>query len=183
MNEKSIIWHPSVAIGSRRPARGVAHAVAAINRSIIVEEPAVWVFLGTGAGPGAAGEGSPVVGQAELSRSTLKLSTNSRERADALRTRVEAACGDRLRHRGREHADPLSSKMLAAQGNLLDELPSSEEEAVIRFFRQRHYSQAPRRSISPRSGASCGWSSALIRVGSRLENSLANRESIPIIQI
>jgi hypothetical protein len=77
------------------------------------EEPPLWVFLGTGARPATAGEGDVVVGHAELSRTTLKLSTNSRKRADALRARVEATCGDRLRHRGREHVDPLSAKMLA----------------------------------------------------------------------
>jgi hypothetical protein len=107
------------------------------------EGPPVWVFMRTGARPGAAGDGSAVVGHAELSRSTLKLSTNSRERADALRARIEAACGDRLRHRGREHADPLSDKMLAARGDLRDELPSPEEEAAMLFFKQRHYSRWP----------------------------------------
>lgn len=84
-----------------------------------------------------------MVGHAELSRSTLKLSSNSRERADALRERVEAACGDRLRHRAREHVDPLSNKMMAARDDLRDELPTLEEAAVIRSLKHRHYSRWP----------------------------------------
>jgi hypothetical protein len=53
-----------------------------------------------------------VIGRARIeagapeSRSTLELGTNSVKRADALRARVEEACGDLLRHRAREHPGP-----------------------------------------------------------------------------
>jgi hypothetical protein len=50
-----------------------------------------------------------IVGSASISGQTLRVETNSRERADALRQRLEAACGERIRHRAREHADPLSA--------------------------------------------------------------------------
>ena len=49
-----------------------------------------------------------VLGQARFANGSLIVLTNSIERADALRSRVERTCGGLLRHRAREHADPLS---------------------------------------------------------------------------
>jgi hypothetical protein len=49
---------------------------------------------------------STVVGTARLGRQALKIETNSLKRADLIRGRVEAACGDRIRWKAREHADP-----------------------------------------------------------------------------
>lgn len=52
-----------------------------------------------------------VVGSAEVELTTLLLKTNSVERADVLRHRVEAACARLLTHRGRETTAP--SELLA----------------------------------------------------------------------
>jgi len=49
------------------------------------------------------------LGQIELGDSTLKIETNSVTRADRLRKRVERKCGKRLRHRAREHSDPVAA--------------------------------------------------------------------------
>jgi hypothetical protein len=125
--------HFEVTAGGRAAVETALNGMEGAKPTEFDDEPPIWVFLGTGAGP--------VLGHAELSRSTLKLSTNSRERADALRSRVEAACGDRLRHRRREHVDPLSAKMLAARDDLRDEVSTPEEAAAIRSLKQRHYSR------------------------------------------
>jgi hypothetical protein len=50
-----------------------------------------------------------VLGHVTLEGDRLRLETNSIERAGRLRARVETGCGGLLRHRAREHADPLSS--------------------------------------------------------------------------
>jgi hypothetical protein len=49
-----------------------------------------------------------VVGRAEVREATLLVETNSVKRADALRSRVEAACPGLLRFRAREHTDPVA---------------------------------------------------------------------------
>ena len=55
-----------------------------------------------------AGWDSTLVGSIRVADGTVKVETNSIERADELRRRVEVACSDLLRHRAREHADPLA---------------------------------------------------------------------------
>ena len=78
-----------------------------------------------------------VVGRAEVEATTLRLETNSRARADALRERIEAACGSGIRHRAREHTDPL-----ALRNQPEDRLPapaSPDEERLIAEFKARHY--------------------------------------------
>jgi hypothetical protein len=80
-----------------------------------------------------------VVGRAWLAGGALRLETNSRERADALRARVEAACGDLLRHRAREHTDPMSPSVLAGVPDSAPEAPPPEAEQLLLEFKQRHY--------------------------------------------
>ena len=48
------------------------------------------------------------IGRAVLSDRGLKLETNSVQRADHLRKRLETTCATLLRHRVREHSDPLA---------------------------------------------------------------------------
>lgn len=57
-----------------------------------------------------------IVGRAEVREASVLVETNSVARADALRSRVEAACAGLLRFRLREHTDPvaLMEKMEAA---------------------------------------------------------------------
>ncbi len=47
-----------------------------------------------------------VVGSALISGDALRIETNSIRRADALRGRIEQACGDLIEHKGRVHSDP-----------------------------------------------------------------------------
>ena len=83
---------------------------------------------------GALGE--TVLGEAQLSGAFLRLEANSRERADALRARVEAACGDALRHRAREHADPLSRR---APEPGPTPAPTPETQQLALDFKREHY--------------------------------------------
>jgi hypothetical protein len=66
-------------------------------------------------------------------------------RADWLRERIEAACGDLIRHRIREHSDPS-----ARLGNL-DEgsdkakkppgIPPPEAGKILREYKEKHYAE------------------------------------------
>jgi len=108
------------------------------------EEPA-YVFLREGNRQHASWE-STVIGRAQVEGSTLRLETNSRERADALRSTVEAACGPRIRHRAREHADPLSkpAREAASRSPAVPREPLSPEMAeALREFKGRHYADWP----------------------------------------
>ena len=80
---------------------------------------------------------STVVGRAVLNANALRLETNSRARADALRERIETACGRRLRHRAREHSDPLALLNSAERPPRAPATP--EEETVVAEFKARHY--------------------------------------------
>ena len=80
-----------------------------------------------------------VIGRAWLSGSGLHVETNSRERADALRERIEAACGDLIRHRARDHSDPLSSAQPPAEfGSGASAAPPEAQQLVLEFKAQ-HY--------------------------------------------
>jgi len=83
---------------------------------------------------------STVIGRAVVTDGTLRIETNSVRRADALRRRIETACGDRLRHRAREHADPTSPRVREAhRGVPTLPLESPEAAEVVRAFKERHY--------------------------------------------
>ena len=102
----------------------------------------VLVFFRQGNVRQARGERT-LIGQAMVSDTTLRIETNSWQRADALRGRIEAACGKEVRHRIREHTDPLSSRVIHAQGEL-DAGPSSPEaEEARREWKRRHYADWP----------------------------------------
>ena len=81
-----------------------------------------------------------VVGRATVS-DKLRLETNSRERADALRSTVEAVLGDRIEHLVREHADPLSDKAVEETGDSRPETLPPEAEQFMLEFKRRHYAE------------------------------------------
>ena len=93
---------------------------------------------------GGDGDGI-VVGRVELNATALRVETNSQARADMLRGRIEAACGSRVRHRAREHADPLD---LVNSPEKPPPAPvSPEEENVVAEFKARHYADWPDRPL------------------------------------
>lgn len=97
----------------------------------------VYVFMREGNRVHASWENT-VVGRAVVAGDTLRLETNSRARADSLRAQVEAACGTRIRHRARDHADPLSQRAERSAGSA--PVPASGEiQQALLDFKRRHY--------------------------------------------
>ena len=115
------------------------------------------VFYHLSKGP-REGAGRTVVGRSVLGSDSLKLEGNSIARADALRERVESACGDLIRHRAREHSDPIGllAKKKAAAGAPPGPIaaissgrsrrgdkergPGSEFPDLVRQAKETHYS-------------------------------------------
>jgi hypothetical protein len=102
------------------------------------ENPPFYVFLRPGNQMHASWDNT-VIGRARLSATSLALETNSRERADALRARVEAACGERVRYRARQHTDPLSKRAPRRAGDAKPAPPPPEVQQVMLEFKRRHY--------------------------------------------
>ncbi|MGH6884659.1 MAG: YecA family protein, partial [Geminicoccales bacterium] len=99
------------------------------------------------------GWNSAVIGRAAVSKGSLRLETNSVQRADALRRQIESACGGLLRHRARDHSDPLSERVRADHGAALtargadDEVPPAEALAMIHQFKEQHYTDWPNQPL------------------------------------
>jgi hypothetical protein len=93
---------------------------------------------------------STVIGRACLVGDALRVESNSIERADALRVRIEAACADLLRHRVRDHMDPTSIAIAAEAPN---SQPSSaptrppEMAQLLLDFKRRHYADWPDQAL------------------------------------
>lgn len=84
-----------------------------------------------------------LIGRARVSNARMRIETNSVERADALRERIETACGDLIRHRAREHSDPIAQypkfeTKPSGNGGPAANL-SPEESALLREAKERHY--------------------------------------------
>jgi hypothetical protein len=106
------------------------------------EDDGVYQFLRPGNRMYASWENA-VIGTARLAGDSLRLETNSCERADVLRRRVEEACGDLVRHRAREHADPLSPAVRADAPDLPEEPPPPEVAKLLLEMKERHYATWP----------------------------------------
>ena len=87
--------------------------------------------------PGRPSGRATLIGRIEVGDDAMRAETNSVKRADALRERIEAACGPLVRHRIREHSDPLA---LAGEANVRPpEEPSPEEAELAASVKARHY--------------------------------------------
>ena len=84
-----------------------------------------------------------LLGSVRIGEGKLRVETNSVARADQIRERIEAALGERIRHRAREHTDPLALIGRDDAGSAPGEAPSwlSSEEAstAILEVKRRHY--------------------------------------------
>jgi hypothetical protein len=84
-----------------------------------------------------------MLARATLGKGKLRVETNSVERADRYRELIETACGGRIRHRTREHSDPLAllEKYRGTAAPMPDPAgPSAEEmNAIALDFKRRHY--------------------------------------------
>jgi hypothetical protein len=84
-------------------------------------------------------DGRTVIGSASIASSELRAESNSIERADALRSRLEDACRGLLVHARREHADPLAPRLVkpTLAASVPEDLPGRAE--LVRAFKHRHY--------------------------------------------
>jgi hypothetical protein len=85
-----------------------------------------------------------VVGRARVEEAALRLETNSVQRADVLRARVEEACAGLLQHRAREHSDPQGLLVPRHGEREPEDVRESEAQepellAALREFKARHY--------------------------------------------
>ena len=133
------IDHFDISSGS---VQEVTAALAGLDdaESSIVDDDPVYEFVRSGPTPQVIQENT-VMGRALVSGTTLRLETNSRNRADMLRLKVEAACGDRIRHRIREHADPQSEKVWSDLPEAPPEDLPPEVEQHLLEFKRRHYAE------------------------------------------
>jgi hypothetical protein len=134
--------HFDIAPGKRRDVEAQLTAMANVEPPEADEIPPVYRFLRPGNAMHKSWE-TTLIGHGRLTDTRLELETNSLVRADALRERVEGACGDGISHRVREHADPLSAEAASGEPLAAAEPPSPEAEQLIREFKQRHYADWP----------------------------------------
>jgi hypothetical protein len=85
------------------------------------------------------GRSEVVLGQALLGNRRLQLAANSVERADRLRRQIERACKGMLRHRAREHTDPLSGRAFDEGEGTLGDMESPEARALAGAVKRQHY--------------------------------------------
>jgi hypothetical protein len=82
-----------------------------------------------------------IIAQVKIGDSTVTASTNSLARADAIRERVEAACGSLLKTGVRTHTDPSSVAAQSAARAAAPRPTTDEQQAVVRELKERHYTQ------------------------------------------
>jgi hypothetical protein len=102
----------------------------------------VYVFSEPGRGSHAALERT-LTGRLCVTDDKLRLDTNSRERADALRARVEKACPGLVRHVAREHTGPFAPGAGAARPASPEEVPPAEAQQLVLEYKRRHYADWP----------------------------------------
>ena len=128
--------------GNRREIERRLEALEDVDPPERDEPRPTYTFIRSAKGAGQAREGT-VIGTVIFSDGKLRLETNSLERADALRGRLEAATGKLIRHRAREHSDPIG--MLRDRDNRprpdvkRNLIPPDEECRVILEMKTRHY--------------------------------------------
>ena len=134
--------HFQVTPGARPSVEARLAALDDVHPPGPAEDPPVYVFLRPGQSGPEDGEAT-VIGHLRITDTTLKLETNSRARADALRERVEATCGESIKYRIREHTDPRSPKVAADARDEADVPPPPEVASVLFEFKKRHYATWP----------------------------------------
>lgn len=88
-----------------------------------------------------------ILGTATISANKLRLESNSLKRADSLRKLVEKALEPLVRHRGRDHADPVARLGKGSRGkgrparapSSQPEIPPDEMNRLVLEFKAKHY--------------------------------------------
>lgn len=138
------IDHFEISPGKRQDVVRRLAELEEVDPPDVDESPPVFVFLRPGNRLHKSWENT-VVGHGRLLGTSLQLETNSVIRADALRARVEGACGALISHRVREHSDPVSdmASLSVTGGDKIGELSSTEAEQLVLEFKRRHYADWP----------------------------------------
>jgi hypothetical protein len=118
--------------------------------------------------PTHGGLENTITGTVKLTDGKLRLETNSIRRADRLRAQIEAACGELVQHRMREHSDPSAllkqGEPFRPRNDQPSLIPPEEAARVVREFKERHYAawldlpiphlggRTPRESVRTREG-------------------------------
>jgi hypothetical protein len=132
--------HFEIEPGARAEVEAQLAALEGVEPPDPEEDPGEYVFFRLGNRLHPSWENT-VIGRAWLSADMLHLEVNSRERADLLRGRVEEACCSLIRHRAREHTDPLSRGARTDVPDRQPASPSPEEEQLLLDFKKRHYAE------------------------------------------
>jgi hypothetical protein len=103
---------------------------------------------------GPPARGATLLGSLRLSGDRIRIETNSIVRADALRQRVQETCDDLIRHRTREHTDPLSEPLREALAERPQETPRREDQQLILEFKRSHYAGWPDEKLPALGGES-----------------------------
>jgi len=98
--------------------------------------------------------GDTLLGQARVTGDGLRLETNSVARADALRHRIEKACAGLVRHRAREHSDPLSEPLRRDAADRPQDAPPPEAQQLVLELKRSHYAAWPEESLPALGGKS-----------------------------
>lgn len=114
-------------------------ALDGANPDGTIDDGTEYAFLRPYDPPHPDGE-EAVMGHVRIEPAALRLETNSVARADALRARIERACGTRIRHRAREHTDP-QTLLKDRKEPPAPPVPGSREADAIAEFKKRHYAR------------------------------------------
>jgi hypothetical protein len=129
--------HFEIAPGTKPAVQEALAGIPGVEPPEPGEAAPEWVFLRPGNRTHESWDNT-VVGRARITGDLLHAETNSRERADALREKIEAACGEHVRHRAREHGDPLSDAAPRGRTRAPGPPPPDAEQLLLEF-KQRHY--------------------------------------------
>ncbi len=131
--------HFDVAPGAAAAVEARLAVLDGAERDEAIEDRTEYAFLRPHDPPHPDGE-QAVIGRVRVDPTALRLETNSVARADALRARVETACGTRIRHRAREHTDP-QSLLKDRKEPPPPPAPGSPEARAVAEFKRRHYAR------------------------------------------
>ena len=125
--------HFEVAAGAMAAVEACVAELDGAHREPAGEGTSAYVFLRP-VDPAEPDGEQTLLGRLRIGAEALRIETNSEARADALRLRVEEVCGSRLRHRAREHMDPLALANQSRRAPQPPPPPSPQQEHMVAEF-------------------------------------------------
>lgn len=131
--------HFDVTPGAAPAVEARVAALVGAERDEDIDDRMEYAFLRPHDPPHPDGE-QAVIGRVWVEPTELRVETNSVTRADALRTRIEKACGSWICHRAREHTDP-QVLLKDRKEPPAPPAPGSPEADAVAEFKKRHYAR------------------------------------------